>query len=293
MSSTTPPPAPPSTPDGTDAPAPQGGWPGGLPALRAELDRIDDTIHDLLMERAKVVEQVARSGKAAAFRPGREASIIRRLVGRHGGSLPAHTLFGMWREMLAGTTAMQSPVIVAVCETEASGGMTQMAREHFGSMTPIRVHSASARALTEVSNGTASVAVMPFPSETDRWWTSLLNREPRFYIIARLPFWTRRAEGAPTVQAVVVATSAPDPSGSDRTFLCLELEQEVSRTRIVSALTAANLKPDTMVVAQNQALVEVEGYLTDADPRLASLGSVTRRAVVVGAYANPIAGGAA
>src|SRR4051812_14611699 len=69
------------------------GWRSGaqppvtdLAALRAELDRIDDTIHDLLIERAGIVEQVARSGKPAAFRPGREASIVRRLVAQHRGA---------------------------------------------------------------------------------------------------------------------------------------------------------------------------------------------------------------
>lgn len=64
-----------------------------LAVLRAELDRIDNTIHDLLIERAGIVEQVARSGKPAAFRPGREASIVRRLVASHRGALPKVTLF--------------------------------------------------------------------------------------------------------------------------------------------------------------------------------------------------------
>ena len=66
------------------------------------------------MDRARVVENVARSGKAAAFRPGREAAILRRLLARHTGKLPPQTLVRMWREMLAGTTAMQTPVTVAV-----------------------------------------------------------------------------------------------------------------------------------------------------------------------------------
>src|SRR3978361_2219874 len=86
-----------------EEPAPLDGWrTGGLPALRAELDRIDNTIHDLLMRRAEVVEHVARSGKPAALRPGREASILRRLVGRHQGALPAVSVTRIWRELLAG-----------------------------------------------------------------------------------------------------------------------------------------------------------------------------------------------
>src|SRR6202012_4178916 len=92
------------TETGGKEPAPNDGWrPGGLPALRAELDKIDNTLHDLLMQRAEIVEYVARSGKPAAFRPGREASIERRLLGRHRGALPPVALVRIWRELLAGT----------------------------------------------------------------------------------------------------------------------------------------------------------------------------------------------
>jgi chorismate mutase/prephenate dehydratase len=38
--------------------------------------------------------------------------------------------------------------------------------------------------------------------------------------------------------------------------------------------------------------VEVDGYLTDDDPRLSRLGSVLRRPVVVGSYALRIGGAA-
>jgi chorismate mutase len=80
--------------EGGDAIASPDGWRDsesrGLTALRAELDGIDDALHDLLMRRAGVVERVARAGKRGALRPGREAVIIRRLLGRHHGGLPAN-----------------------------------------------------------------------------------------------------------------------------------------------------------------------------------------------------------
>src|SRR5580692_5464732 len=114
------------------APPPEDGWRPDLDELRAQLDGLDDKIHDLLMQRALVVENVARSGKRVAFRPGREASILRRLLRRHGGKLPPRTLVRMWRELLAGTTAMQTAVTVAVADPANTGLMTAMAREHFG-----------------------------------------------------------------------------------------------------------------------------------------------------------------
>ena len=99
----------------------------------------------------------------------------------------------------------------------AGSGYAQCAREHFGALTPLRVHRSPAQAIAEVSAGTATAAVLPLPAEEEAppWWTALLHRdEPRIHVVARLPFWAPRAEGAPRVQALVVAAVPPDPSGA-------------------------------------------------------------------------------
>ena len=148
----------------------------------------------------------------------------------------------IWRELLAGTTAMQGPFTVAVCEPGDGAAFTQAAREHFGALTPLRAYGRPIQALADVSRGTAAVAVLPMPSETDAtrdaWWTALLQNDTgRLHVVARLPFWAPRPEGAPTVQALVVAATEPDPSGRDRSLLGLELDQDVSRARLTAALT--------------------------------------------------------
>ena len=266
-----------------------------LSLLRAELDRIDDAIHDLLIERSGVVEKVALSGKPAAFRPGREADIVRRLVGRHSGHLPPRTLFRMWRELLAGTTGMQTKVTVAVCESGPASVLTPLAREHFGTATAIRVHTSPAQALNDLSSGAATVAVLPVPTEAastrDDWWATLANRTPRLFVIGRLPFWT---DGKPAAQALVVATAAPDASTADHSFLVVELDNDVSRDRLSLSLTGVGLSLGQILLRRDAgtavALVEVAGFLFDDDPRLTELGTTVRRPAVLGSYAEPIQG---
>ena len=284
---------------GTEEPPPQDGWrTGGLPALRAELDRIDNAMHDLLIQRAEIVEYVGRSGKPAAFRPGREASILRRLIGRHHGALPPVALTRIWRELLAGTTSMQGGFSMAVSDSASGGPITALAREHFGALTALRSYTSPGQALADVSNGVASVAVLPYPSDSDAWWVTLLHHEPRLHIIARLPFWKPRPDGLSGTQALVVAATPPDASEEDQSFLGLECDSDVSRARLSSELTAAGLKPETMVLVRQQGapiahvLVEVHGYLTDDDSRLGTLGSVLRRPIVLGSYAVQIGGAA-
>jgi chorismate mutase / prephenate dehydratase len=303
MSSSAPIVAPPAQSASAEEPPTQDDWPGGLAALRAELDRIDDAVHGLLVQRARVVEQVARSGKRSAYRPGREASIIRRLLCQHSGELPPQTLVRIWRELLAGTTAMQGPFSVAVCEPDGVTAFTQAAREHFGVLTPLHAYGSPAQAMAEVSRGSASVAVLPVPSETDTardaWWTALLQKdEPRIHVVGQLPFWAPRPDGAPVVQALVIATTEPDASDGDRSLLGLEFAPDMSRARLTALLTSAGLAPETMILRRDQgspvahALVEIDGLLTDQDERLGRLDAVLRRPVVLGAYAIPVSGAA-
>ena len=274
-----------------------------LAALRAELDRIDDSLHALLMARATVVEGVAALGTQGkvALRPGREADIIRRLLRNHIGPLPRQVLPRMWRELLAGTTGMQRSYVISVCESDPGHGFVQCAREHFGALTALRVHRTPAQAIGEVSAGRAIAAVLPMPAEEEQpalaWWTALLHRdEPRIHIVAKLPFWSPRPEGAPLVQALVVAAAAPDASADDRSFLGLEPPLDTSRARLSSLITAAGFSPGTIILRRNQAagiahaLVDVAGMVADGDPRLAAMGELLRAPVVLGGYATPLDG---
>jgi chorismate mutase / prephenate dehydratase len=295
--------------------------PDDLAALRAELDRIDDALHDTLTERAGVVVRLAESGRKGrvALRPGREAAIIRRLLARHTGPLDGLAVVRIWRELFAGTTALQGANAIAVCDTDPACGYTQIAREHFGALTPLRSHRSPAQAIADVSTGAAEAAVLPIPSEDEplreAWWTILLKGagrgrdgrarpangdEPELHVVALLPFWSSpRPEGAPLPQAVVVCAVAPDPSGDDRSLLGLELSPEVSRARLTGALLAAGFRVDSALLhrepgmAAAYALIAVEGFVTDSDSRLDAVRAVDRRPVVIGAYAVPLAAGSA
>lgn len=276
-----------------------------LSGLRAELDRLDDALHDLVMQRAAVVGQVAATGVKGrvALRPGREAAIIRRLLARHAGRLPRSGVVRVWRELIAAMTALQGPFTIAVCDPDPACAHSAAAHEHFGASTPLHVHRTPAQAIREVTAGSAAAAVLPLPAEGEApgaaWWTALLQRDdPRIHVTARLPFWTPRPDGAPKVQALVVSAAPPDPSGDDRSLLGLELALDVSRARLAQALAAAGFQAGTTILRRDpgapvaHALVDVAGFVTDSDLRAAALTAILRPAIVLGAYAVPLPGAA-
>ncbi len=289
MSSTLKPPEP-------DVPSP-------LLVLRTQLDQVDDALHDLLLRRAKLVEQVGQlavKGRVA-LRPGREASIVKRLLANHSGRFPRSSLVMMWRELICGMTAIQGPFVLSVCDPDPTGAFTAIAREHFGALVPLRSYRTPAQAIRDVSAGSATAAVLPLPFDEEpvagAWWTALLHKdEPRIHVTARLPFWAPRPDGSPKVQGFVVSAAAPDPSGNDRSLLGLEVALEHSRARLSQTLAAAGFDAGTTVLRRDpgssaaRVLVDVAGFVAENDPRLNHLAATLRPPIVVGAYAVPIEG---
>ena len=166
----------------------------------------------------------------------------------------------------------------------------------------MRPHRSRAEAINEVRFGRATVAVLPMPAEgeatCDAWWTALLRSgDGRVHVVARLPFWSPRPEGTPTVQGLVVSAAAPDPSGQDRSLLGLELAG-ADDARLGGAMAAAGFRVGPVIVRQGVggsaacALAEVEGLIANDDQRLMALREAGCSPTVLGAYAVPVGGDA-
>src|SRR5437660_12472383 len=90
--------------------------PTTLADLRREIDRIDEAMHRLLMERGDIIDRLIavkqNQETGSAFRPAREADMMRRLVERHEGILPIDTAESIWRVIIAPFTFFQAPCLV-------------------------------------------------------------------------------------------------------------------------------------------------------------------------------------
>src|ERR1700744_3465868 len=110
-----------------------------LADLRAQIDRLDGMLHDVLRDRAELIDQVRRlKGKQHIYiRPGREAQMIRALVARPQGKLPEGLIVRLWREMISAFTLIEGGLKVGVYAPEKGLGLWDVSRDHFGSFTPL------------------------------------------------------------------------------------------------------------------------------------------------------------
>jgi chorismate mutase / prephenate dehydratase len=273
-----------------------------LDTLRREIDEIDIAVHDLLMRRVALADEIGHvKGPGGPYiRPGREARILRRLVARHSGPLPKTVLVSIWREVISAMTALEGPYAVAVYAGKTGhDGLPALARAHYGAERPISAHGTILGVLRAVGDGHATVGVMPLPEgeEADPWWRNLCRNGPDVpKIIARLPFaaLNRRFEG---LEALVVSLAPPESSDHDRSFLVVENSGQLSRGALRDVLTRADFRVADM---QNWSardkvpwvLVEVEGFLEKTDPRLRHLveqeNSPIDQVWAIGSYAIPL-----
>jgi chorismate mutase len=273
-----------------------------LADLRRRIDELDDALHDVLMERSAVVESVGRLKRVDAtppLRPGREAQILRRLLTRHCGAFPKPILVRLWRELLAGSLAIQADLRIAVYAPEKSAGLWDLARDHYGSQTAMSGFRSTGEVLRAIADGRATLGILPVPGrgEVEPWWRFLAGGEaPVLRIIARLPFGALGNARSDDGDAFVVGAIEPEESGADCSLFVIETGDDVSRTRFLNAL--AGVGPVSVLAATDAEggvatqLVEFEGWIAGDDARLkdalGALGDRLLRCTWLGGYAQPL-----
>jgi chorismate mutase len=182
-----------------------------LAALRAEIDHIDETMHELLMQRGEIIDrliavkQTQESG--SAFRPAREAEMMRRLVDRHHGILPLDTVESIWRVIISTFTYVQAPFSIHADLTEDAAAMRDSARFHFGFTVPFVAHMSAAGVVAAVSESRGDLGLVSALPGGGAWWTALeFDSAPK--IIARLPFVDREDHPAALPVFVISRVSA-------------------------------------------------------------------------------------
>jgi len=165
-----------------------------LQELRQEIDGIDEAMHRLLMQRGDIIDRLIQVKQTqevgSAFRPAREADMMRRLVQRHHGILPLDTVESIWRVIISTFTFVQAPFSVHADISASEPAMRDSARFHFGFTVPYIAHFSAQAAVEATSKSKGDLAMVSATSNRTPWWLSLESSgAPK--IIARLPFIER------------------------------------------------------------------------------------------------------
>ncbi len=272
-------------PSRKDAPA--------LGDLRKEIDRIDETMHGLLMERGEIIGRLIATKKTAesgsAFRPAREADMMRRLVQRHHGILPLDTAESIWRVIISTFTHVQAPFSVHADLSAGDALMRDSARFHFGFTVPFVPHLGAASVVAAVSESKGDLGLAPAfaAPNAGAWWTALeFESAPK--VIARLPF-IDRADHPAALPVFVVSRASADAMVTEVEVWSLHLANwsaaaasEVSTVAEIIAVPDPEFDRGAVLLASLPAgrkLDELTAALTRA-------GATVRSTALVGSHAT-------
>ena len=189
-----------------------------LAELRAEIDRIDLEMHQLLMARGEIIDRLIAAKRAqgggCAFRPDREAHMMRALVERHHGLLPVDAVEGVWRVIVSTFTYVQANYAVHADDSGGEAQIRDCARFHFGFTVPYVPHHGAAAVIDAVTASKGDLGMLRASGAVDGpWWMRLIGDDaPK--IIARLPF-VERPDHPAGLPVFIVARPAPDAASRD------------------------------------------------------------------------------
>jgi len=271
-----------------------------LDELRAEIDRIDVELQRLMIDRAAVADEVraAKGEPKISVRPAREARIIYGLMERHEGAFPRPILVKIWRELMAGMLSLEGPFFVAVYSPEDEPGYVDLARDQYGTFTPLSRHATISGVIDAVRNEDCSLGVLPAPTAEGpgSWWRNILAPDsPK--VVCRLPFFGPANTPGSQMDAFVIGKDAAGESGRDRSMIAFELGKQISLQKLRNVFKDNGLVAE-IVVDRSQSpsddicLADIDGYVTAEDSRLDEVNEALKDAInwfsFVGTYSVPL-----
>ena len=151
-----------------------------LEDVRTRIDTVDEQIHRLLNERARLAQRVgiskAHDGRTVDFyRPEREAQVLRLARARNDGPLRDEEVLRLFREIMSACLAQQEPLKVAFLGPE--GTFTQQAvLNHFGHSVRSLPLASIDEVFHEVEAATADFGVVPIENSTEGTINHTLDR---------------------------------------------------------------------------------------------------------------------
>jgi chorismate mutase/prephenate dehydratase len=143
-----------------------------LSSFREQIDRIDEQIHELLNQRARLAQQVGVTKQAQGlhtadfYRPEREAQVLRKAIERNQGPLRNEEIVRLFREIMSACLAQEEPLKIGFLGPEGTFSQ-QAVYKHFGHSVRALPLPAISEVFEEVQAGHADFGVVPIENSTE------------------------------------------------------------------------------------------------------------------------------
>ena len=134
---------------------------------RAEIDALDEKIVDLLNTRAARAAAIGKlKANGGAYRPEREAEVLRRIAGANRGPLANEALVRLFTEIISACRSLEEPLCVAYLGPQGTFSEMALAKQ-FGAAVAAQPCGSIDEVFRAAETGAAHYAVVPVENSTD------------------------------------------------------------------------------------------------------------------------------
>ena len=137
-----------------------------LERLRGRIDEVNLRILEALNERARLAREIGTLKVGQAYRPEREAQVLRRIKERNPGPLSGETVALLFREIMSACLALERPITVAYLGPKGTFS-ERAALKHFGLAAVAVPEPSIDEVFRAVESGAADFGVIPVENSTE------------------------------------------------------------------------------------------------------------------------------
>jgi chorismate mutase / prephenate dehydratase len=226
----------------------------GLGDLRSELDEIDHEILAAINRRGAVAQKIGelkKTNRQRVFDSNREGEVLQQAIAHNMGPLNDDAVRAIFRELVSGTRALQTPVRVAYLGPEYTFSHLA-AIERFGQSAELTPVGTIAAVFEEVERGQSQFGVVPMENSTDGRVSDTLDcfSRSRARICGELPLRIHHCLlGVGTRDGVRTVYSKPQPLSQCRNWLARHLPDADLHEVASTAEAARRAKGDASAAA--------------------------------------------
>lgn len=215
-----------------------------LASIRQKIDALDTRLVELLSARARLAQQAWHAkGNASAYKPEREAQVLRWVRELNKGPLSAAALTRLFAEIMSACRALEEQMAVAYLGPEGTFSQEAVVK-HFGSATGGRPLSSIDEVFRAVESGESAYGVVPVENSTEgavgRTLDLLLNTSARICGEVNLPVQQNLMSNAASRAAIRTVYSHTQSLAQCQGWLSRHLP-DAERVAVVSNAEAAKM----------------------------------------------------
>jgi len=137
-----------------------------LKQIRGQIDALDDRLVKLLSSRARLAQRIGKLKQGAAYRPEREAQVLRRMLAANRGPLAPAALARVYTEIMSACRALEDEMTVAFLGPQGTFSQEAVTK-HFGGAAAAMPCGSIDEVFRQAETGTVGYGVVPVENSTE------------------------------------------------------------------------------------------------------------------------------